>query len=88
MALSCYEGLSDMESLLEKIDACQSNPKISSKTKINKHTTSGYSLFIHCLFDATENNYDYYRGEDCTKKFSRDLKKHATKIWKKKKENK
>ena len=43
-----------MESLLEKIDTCHNNPKQSSKTKINKNTASGYSLFMHCLFDATK----------------------------------
>ena len=38
----------DTESLLEKIDTCHSNPEKSSTTKTNKHTTSGYSLFMHC----------------------------------------
>ena len=30
---------------------------------------SGYSLFTHCSFDKTKNKLDYYRGEDCMKKF-------------------
>ena len=29
-------------SLLEKMNTCHNNPKKSSKTKINKHTASGY----------------------------------------------
>ena len=38
----------DLESLLEKMNSCHNNPEKSSATKINKHTPSGYSLFIHC----------------------------------------
>ena len=69
----------DLESLLEKINTCCDNPEKSSTTKINKHTPSGYSLFTHCSFDITKNNLDYYRGEDCMKKFCLDLREHATK---------
>ena len=70
----------DLESLLEKIITCRNNLKESSTTKINKHTASGYSLFIHCSFDVTKNKLDYYRGHDCIKMFCKDLKEHATKI--------
>ena len=52
------------------------NPEKSSRTKINKHTPSGYSLLTHCSFDTTKNNLDYYRG----KNFCLDLREHATKI--------
>ena len=38
---------SDIQSLLEKTDACH-NPENTSTTKINKHTASDYSLFAHC----------------------------------------
>ena len=62
----------DTDSLLVKIDACHSNSENSSTSKMNKHTDSGYSLFTHCLFDATKNKHDYWRGKDCTKNFSRD----------------
>ena len=44
----------DLECLLEKMSTCHNNPKKSSTTKINKHTSSGYSLFIHCSFDITK----------------------------------
>ena len=54
--------------------------KKSSTTKINKDTPSGYSFFTHCSFDITKNKLDYYRGEDCMKKFCLDLREHATKI--------
>ena len=32
----------DLESLLEKMNACDNNPKKSSTTKMNKHTSFGY----------------------------------------------
>ena len=70
----------DLECLLEKISTCYNNPEKSSTTEINKHTPSGYSLFTHCSFDETKNKLDYYRSEDCMKKFCKDLRKHATKI--------
>ena len=41
----------DIQPLLEKIDPCHNNPKKSSTTKINKHTASGYSLFLYCSFN-------------------------------------
>ena len=56
------------------------SPEKSPTTKINKHTPSGYPLFTHCSFDKTKNKLDYYRGEDCMKKFCLDLREHATKI--------
>ena len=62
----------DLECLLEKISTCYNNPEKSS--------TTGYSLFTHCSFDKTKNKLDYYRGEDCMKKFCKDLREHATKI--------
>ena len=36
----------DLECLLEKMITCINNPNELSTTKINKHTPSGYSLFI------------------------------------------
>ena len=70
----------DLECLLEKISTCYNNPEESSTTEIKKHTPSGYSLFTHCSFDKTKNNLDYNRGEDCMKKFCKDIREHATKI--------
>ena len=70
----------DMQSLLKKIDACHSNLEKSSITKINKHTASGYSLFMYCSFNVTKNKHDYYRNKDYMIFFSNDLKHHATKI--------
>ena len=59
----------DLECLLEKISTCQNNPDKSSTTKINKHTPSRYSIFTHCSFDESKNKLNYYRGDDCMKKF-------------------
>ena len=70
----------DLECLLEKMSTCQNNPDKSSTTKINKHTPSGYSLFTHCSFDESKNKLNYYRGDDCMKKFCKDLREHATKM--------
>ena len=42
--------------------------------------TSGYSIFTTCSFDQTKNKLNYYRGKDCMKIFSKDLREHATKI--------
>ena len=70
----------DLECLLEKVSTCYNNPEEPSTTEINKHTPSGYSLFTHCSFDKTKNKLDYYRGEDCIKKFCLNLREHATKI--------
>ena len=70
----------DLECLLEKMSTCINNPNESSTTKINKHTPSGYSIFTHCLFDKSKNTLNYYRGKDCMKRFSKDLREHAIKI--------
>ena len=70
----------DLECLLEKMSTCQNNPNKSSTTKINKHTPSGYSIFTNCSSDESKNKISYYRGDDCMKKFCKDLKEHSTKI--------
>ena len=70
----------DLECILNKIDTCQNNPDLSSTTKINQHIPSGYSIYTNCSFDKSNNKLSYYRGEDCMKRFCKDLKDHATKI--------
>ena len=70
----------DLECLLKKIYTCQNNPELSSTTKINQHVPSGYSIYTNCSFDKTNNKLSYYRGEDCMKRFCKDLKDHAMKI--------
>ena len=70
----------DLECLLQKMSTCINNPNESSTTKVNKHTPSGYSIFTHCSFDESKNKLNYYRGKDCMKTFSKDLREHASKI--------
>ena len=70
----------DLECLLEKMSTCINNPNESSTTKINKHTPLGYSIFTRCSFDKSKNKLNYYRGKDCMKKFSKDLREHVSKI--------
>ena len=70
----------DLECLLEKISTCYNNPDLSSTTKINQHVPSGYSIFTNCSFDKSYNNLSHYRGEDCMKRFCKDLKDHAKRI--------
>ena len=62
------------------MNTCHNHSEKSSTTKINKHTPSGYSLFIHCSFDTTKNKLDYYRDKNCLKNLCLDLREHATKI--------
>ena len=52
----------DSESLIGKRSTCHNNTEKSSTSEINKHISSGYSLFTHCPFDATKNKLDYHRG--------------------------
>ena len=77
----------DLECLLEKINTCYNNPEESSTTKINKHTPSGYSIFTLFSFDKSKNKLNYYRGDDCMKRFCKDLREYATKIINCKKED-
>ena len=70
----------DLESILEKISDCENDPEKSSTIKVNKNISPSYSLFSHCLFDKTKNKLDYYRGKNCMKNFSLDLREHAEKI--------
>ena len=77
----------DLECILKKIDTCQNNPDLSSTTKINQHIPSGYSIYTSCSFNkllllnsCSNNKLSYFRGEDCMRRFCKDLKDHAIKI--------
>ena len=65
---------------IRKTSICINNPNESSTTKINKHTPSAYSILTYCSFDKSKNKFNYYRGKDCMKKFSKDLREHTSKI--------
>ena len=62
------------------MDTCTNDPDKSSTTQLNKHEMCGYSLFTHCSFNEKNNVIDYYRGQDCLKKFCQDLRKQAKSI--------
>ena len=70
----------DLEYLLIKEQSCQNNPKEFYTAGKAKHEPSGYSLSLICSFDETENQHNVYRGRDCIKRFSEDLKELATEI--------
>ena len=70
----------DLECLLENISTCYNDPNISSTTKINRHTRSGYSIYTSCTFNKSYNKLSHYRGQDCMKMFCKDLKDHAKRI--------
>ena len=69
-----------MECILKKIGTCYNSPDLSSTTKINQHIPSGYSTYTSCSFDKSNNKLSYCRGEDCIRRFCKDLKDHAIKI--------
>ena len=65
--------------LHEKKVTCHNDLEKSSTIKTDKHAACGYLQFTHCSFDGNKINFDYYRGKDCTKIFSKDLKKPCNK---------
>ena len=70
----------DVESIIEKIDACKNNPENSSTTKVSEHIPSGFSMSIISSFRSIENKHNVYGGNDCMKKFCEFLRGHAMKI--------
>ena len=70
----------DLECLLKKISTCKNNPDLSSTSKINQHVHSGYSIYTSCSFDKSQNKLNHYRGEDCMRRFCKDLRDHPTRI--------
>ena len=49
-------------------------------TKKKIDTWQKYSIYTSCSFDNSNNKLSYNRGEDCMRRFCKDLKDHATKI--------
>ena len=70
----------DFECLLIKQQLCQNNPEESYTEKKSIHESCGYSIDLVSSFDSKQDKHSLYRAKDCTKKFSKDLKKHAIKI--------
>ena len=70
----------DLVSLPKKMSTFHNNSDNSSTAEINKNADSGNSLLTNCSFDAAKNKLDRYRGKDCMKKLSKDLREYTTKI--------
>ena len=54
-----------IESLIEKKDGCENNPKNFLTPKIDEHIPYGYSVAKICSFDHIENKHTLYRRKDC-----------------------
>ena len=72
-----YSGL---EGLIEKIDGRRNNFENSSKTKVDEHFSSSFSLSAISFFKSIDNEHDVQRGKNCMKKFCESLREHAIKI--------
>ena len=70
----------DFECLLIKQQLCQNNPEESYTEKKSIHESCGYSKDLVSSYDSKQDKHSFYRGRDCTKIFSKDLKEHALKI--------
>ena len=66
--------------LLLKQQSCQNNPDKSYTEKKAIHEPCGYSLDLISSFDLKENKHSVYRGNDCIKKFCKELKELGIKI--------
>ena len=71
--------IADSECILPKTSSCQNNPAESYTEIKAMREPSGYSLITYCSFDKSKNKQSYYRGKDCMKKFSKDLRNQALK---------
>ena len=70
----------DLECLLLKQQSCQNNPNKSYTERKAIHEPCGYSLDFVSSFDSRENKHSFYKGKDCIKTFSKELKKICIKI--------
>ena len=66
----------DLESLLEKIDACKNDLEKSCTASVDEHIPSGFSMST-ISFKDIENKHDVYRGKICVKKFCESLREPA-----------
>ena len=48
----------DLECLIEKIDGSENNPENSSKTKVDEHIPSDFSMFTISSLKNIENKHD------------------------------
>ena len=70
----------DLESLIEQIVRCKSNPEKSSTTEVSEHIPSSFSMSTKSSFQSIKNKHDIYRGKDCMKKLCESLREDAMKV--------
>ena len=58
----------DLEFLLQKMHLCQNNSKKSYTERKAKYIPSCYAWCRIISFDASKNEYSYYREQNCMKK--------------------
>ena len=60
----------DLECLLKKEQSRQNKNNLEKTCAVKKakHESSGWAMFIKCLFDEKQTKLDYYRGKDCIEK--------------------
>ena len=72
-----YAGL---ECLLLNQQSRKNNPDKSYTERKATHESCGYSLDLVCSLDSKEKKHSFYRGDDCIKKFCRELKELGTNV--------
>ena len=70
----------DLECLLIKKQSCQNNPNESYTEREAIHEPCGYALTLVSSFDSKQYKRSFYKGKDCIKMFSIDLKELGIKM--------
>ena len=70
----------DLECLLLKQQSCQNNSNESYTERKAIQEPYSYSLDLVCSFDSKKDKHNFYRGNDCIKKFCSKLKELGTKV--------
>ena len=77
----------DIECVIENIDGCKNNTENSSKTKVSKHISSGFSMSTILSFKSIENKHNVYGVKNCMNKFCESLRENAMQVINFKKKN-
>lgn len=72
----------DFETMLQPVSGCEPDPNLASTTDLQRHVPVAFAYNVVCSFDATQNKFVTYRGEDCVKKFIKLIHKQARNIHK------
>lgn len=63
----------DFESVLRPVLGCENHPNSKNAVKTYHHVASSYGFLITYATDPSQDYYEEYRGEDCTKRFVENL---------------